>query len=87
MCTSPVVQGAWAEGQELHVWGLCYDVADGLIHRLVGPVNSPGDVCALRLDHKPVGCGDAGAVLAAVAGCGNKRPRDDEGAEGGEGDE
>ena len=48
VCTSPVVQGAWAEGQELYVWGVIYDVADGLMRRLAGPLDAKSDIGALR---------------------------------------
>lgn len=44
ICTSPVVQSAWADGQELHVWGVIYDLSDGLIRRLAGPFNSGTEV-------------------------------------------
>ena len=48
VCTSPVVQGAWAEGQELHVWGVIYDLADGLVRRLAGPFRAESEVdCTL----------------------------------------
>jgi hypothetical protein len=62
VCTSPVVLGAWAEGQELHVWGLIYDVADGLARRLAGPINSGCDVGAIS-----GGC-DVGEAAAGAAG-------------------
>lgn len=31
VCSSPAVQGAWAEGRELSVHGLAYSVGDGLL--------------------------------------------------------
>lgn len=40
VCTSPTVQNAWAEGKELSVHGMCYDVADGMLKNLVGPITS-----------------------------------------------
>jgi hypothetical protein len=51
VCTSPVVQSAWAEGQELHVWGVIYDLGDGLIRRLAGPFDTESEV-----DDTLVGC-------------------------------
>ena len=50
VCTSPVVQAAWAQGSVLHVWGMIYDVEDGLIKRLAGPINNESDVNQLRFD-------------------------------------
>jgi len=50
VCTSPVVQAAWADGQELHVWGMVYDVATGKLKVLEGPINSQSDVNLLRID-------------------------------------
>ncbi|KAI8466903.1 MAG: carbonic anhydrase [Monoraphidium minutum] len=44
VCTSPVVQAAWAEGQELHVWGVIYDLTDGIIRRLAGPFSATSEV-------------------------------------------
>jgi hypothetical protein len=38
VATSPVVASAWSEGQELHVYGLIYDVADGHLRKLAGPI-------------------------------------------------
>ena len=32
------------------MWGMIYDVADGIMHRLAGPLNSASDVTALRFD-------------------------------------
>ncbi|KAF6266235.1 carbonic anhydrase [Scenedesmus sp. NREL 46B-D3] len=39
VATSPVVAGAWAEGQEVHVYGAIYDLADGHLRKLAGPIN------------------------------------------------
>eukprot|EP00882_Tetradesmus_deserticola_P031378 GHRQ01035480.1.p1 GENE.GHRQ01035480.1~~GHRQ01035480.1.p1 ORF type:complete len:256 (+),score=98.97 GHRQ01035480.1:127-894(+) len=39
VATSPVVAGAWAEGQEVHVYGLIYDLADGHLRKLAGPIS------------------------------------------------
>eukprot|EP00878_Enallax_costatus_P044736 GHUV01053467.1.p1 GENE.GHUV01053467.1~~GHUV01053467.1.p1 ORF type:complete len:295 (+),score=72.26 GHUV01053467.1:1635-2519(+) len=39
VATSPVVAGAWAEGQELHLYGVIYDLADGHLRKLAGPVS------------------------------------------------
>jgi hypothetical protein len=38
VCTSPVVQAAWAAGQQLAVYGVIYNLKDGLLRKLVGPV-------------------------------------------------
>lgn len=38
VCRTTVVQAAWKIGQEIAVHGLIYDVKDGLVHRLVGPI-------------------------------------------------
>ena len=38
VCRTTVVQAAWKTGQEISVHGLIYDVKDGLVHRLVGPI-------------------------------------------------
>jgi hypothetical protein len=38
VCTSPVVQAAWAAGQQLSVYGVIYALKDGLLRKLVGPV-------------------------------------------------
>jgi carbonic anhydrase len=47
--TSPAVQSAWARGQAVSVHGLIYDVATGLIRRLVGPIHTPVSQLALSL--------------------------------------
>ena len=39
VCTSPVVQAAWAAGQEVAVYGVIYDLSDGLLRKLVGPIS------------------------------------------------
>lgn len=39
VCTSPVVASAWDEGQELNVFGIIYDVKDGIVRRVVGPIS------------------------------------------------
>ncbi|WIA15713.1 hypothetical protein OEZ85_002333 [Tetradesmus obliquus] len=39
VATSPVVAGAWAEGQEVHVYGLIYDLVDGHLRKLAGPIS------------------------------------------------
>ncbi|MFL0811516.1 MAG: carbonate dehydratase [Agarilytica sp.] len=36
----PSVQNAWLEGQELSVHGLIYDISDGLLNSLTGPVST-----------------------------------------------
>jgi len=43
MSTSPPVQAAWAQGQELHVHGMIYDLSDGTLTSLVGPLSSAED--------------------------------------------
>eukprot|EP00879_Flechtneria_rotunda_P033498 GHRR01037110.1.p1 GENE.GHRR01037110.1~~GHRR01037110.1.p1 ORF type:complete len:273 (+),score=102.38 GHRR01037110.1:180-998(+) len=40
VATSPVVAAAWAEGQELHLYGLIYDLADGHLRKLAGPISA-----------------------------------------------
>jgi len=42
VATSPVVASAWSEGQELHLYGLIYDVADGNLRKLAGPIRWGG---------------------------------------------
>jgi len=44
MCTSPPIQAAWASGQELYVHGMIYDLADGALHNLLGPIASMDDL-------------------------------------------
>ncbi|GAX79814.1 hypothetical protein CEUSTIGMA_g7254.t1 [Chlamydomonas eustigma] len=39
VCTSPVVQNAWDKGQDLAVYGVIYSLKDGLLRKLVGPMN------------------------------------------------
>lgn len=39
VCRSTVVQSAWQGGQNLSVHGWVYDVKDGLVHSLVGPIS------------------------------------------------
>lgn len=39
-----IVQNAWVNGQELHIHGWAYDVADGLIHDLKVSCTSPEDL-------------------------------------------
>lgn len=45
VATSPVVAGAWAEGQEVHVYGLIYDLADGHLRKLAGPISGDNSEC------------------------------------------
>jgi len=40
VATSPVVAKAWENGQELNLYGLIYNLADGLVTRLAGPINA-----------------------------------------------
>jgi hypothetical protein len=47
VCTSPIVQAAWDQGQDLAVYGMIYSLSDGLVDTIVGPltrVNSCHDV-------------------------------------------
>lgn len=44
MCTSPPVQSAWSKGQELYIHGMIYDIADGTLHNLLGPIASIEDL-------------------------------------------
>eukprot|EP01025_Chloroclados_australasicus_P046146 TRINITY_DN50915_c0_g1_i1.p1 TRINITY_DN50915_c0_g1~~TRINITY_DN50915_c0_g1_i1.p1 ORF type:complete len:312 (-),score=34.81 TRINITY_DN50915_c0_g1_i1:550-1431(-) len=37
-CTTPVVQNAWKNGNEIHVHGLIYDIKTGSYKRLIQPV-------------------------------------------------
>ena len=39
VCTSPVVQQMWENGREVHVHGLRYNVHDGSLQRVVGPIS------------------------------------------------
>jgi carbonic anhydrase len=39
VATSPIVAKAWENGQELNLYGLIYNLADGLVTRLAGPIN------------------------------------------------
>lgn len=41
--TSPAVQSAWASGQKMNVYGCVYDLKDGKLHKLVGPINADSD--------------------------------------------
>ncbi|MEW5310565.1 MAG: hypothetical protein WDW38_002351 [Sanguina aurantia] len=43
VCTSPVVQEAWANGVELSVLGLVYALKDGLLRNIVGPLSKDSD--------------------------------------------
>ena len=40
VCTSPVVQNAWDQGQELSVYGMVYSLKDGLLRKLIGPLTT-----------------------------------------------
>lgn len=43
VCTSPVVSSAWAQGQQVSVYGAVYSLDDGLMRLLVGPIRGgPG---------------------------------------------
>jgi carbonic anhydrase len=39
VATSPVVASAWSEGQEVHLYGLIYDLSDGHLRKLAGPIS------------------------------------------------
>lgn len=39
VCTSPVVQSAWDQGQDVAVYGMIYNLKDGRIRKLVGPLS------------------------------------------------
>ena len=43
VCTSPVVQNAWDQGQELAVYGVIYSLKDGLLRTLVGPLTADNE--------------------------------------------
>ncbi|KAG2427351.1 hypothetical protein HXX76_012545 [Chlamydomonas incerta] len=43
VCTSPVVQHAWDQGQQLFIYGVVYSLKDGLMRKLVGPMSKTGD--------------------------------------------
>lgn len=44
VCTSPVVQAAWGNGQELAVHGLIYGVHDGVLQELTKPITCQDDM-------------------------------------------
>jgi carbonic anhydrase len=48
VCRTTVVQAAWQSGQALSVHGWVYDVKDGLVHSLVGPISDPGAALELH---------------------------------------
>lgn len=43
VCTSPTVQTAWEQGQELTVHGVVYDLRDGLLKEVAKPITSQKD--------------------------------------------
>ena len=59
MCTTPTVQAAWAEGQAVCVYGVIYNLKDGLVKRLVGPITR---WAGGRLGWPGVRCWQAGCV-------------------------
>jgi hypothetical protein len=67
VCTSGIVQSAWAEGTQINVVGMIYDVADGTIHKLTGPLTSASDVNALRFDGGGAAAGKKRPAPAAAA--------------------
>lgn len=40
VCTTPTIQSAWDNGQEVHVHALIFDLATGRLKRLAGPISS-----------------------------------------------
>ncbi|MES2470308.1 MAG: carbonate dehydratase [Verrucomicrobiota bacterium] len=48
VCRTTVVQAAWQSGQVLSIHGWVYDVKDGLVHSLVGPISDPGTASELH---------------------------------------
>jgi len=44
VCTSPVVSSAWAEGQDVAVYGIIYSLTDGRIKKLAGPISADAGV-------------------------------------------
>mmetsp|Transcript_26981 Transcript_26981/g.58994 ORF Transcript_26981/g.58994 Transcript_26981/m.58994 type:complete len:341 (+) Transcript_26981:274-1296(+) len=44
VCTSPVVQSAWDQGQQVAVYGVVYSLKDGLIKKLVGPISADSEI-------------------------------------------
>ena len=48
VCRTTVVQAAWQSGQALSIHGWVYDVKDGLVHSLVGPISDPGTALELH---------------------------------------
>ncbi|MDB6071865.1 MAG: carbonate dehydratase [Verrucomicrobiales bacterium] len=48
VCRTTVVQAAWNTGQNLSVHGWVYDVKDGLVHSLVGPISDPATALELH---------------------------------------
>ena len=48
VCRTTVVQAAWQSGQDLSIHGWVYDVKDGLVHSLVGPISDPGTASELH---------------------------------------
>jgi len=62
VCTSPVVQKAWDEGQDLVVFGAIYSLKDGIMKKLVGPLtreNACHDI--FEFEHKATGQTGMGA--------------------------
>ena len=48
VCRSTIVQAAWQHSQELSIHGWIYDVTDGLVHSLVGPIKNPSEALHLH---------------------------------------
>lgn len=48
VCRTTVVQAAWQNGQDVSVHGWIYDVKDGLVHSLVGPINNKATALELH---------------------------------------
>lgn len=51
VCRTTVVQAAWQNGQDVSVHGWIYDVKDGLLHSLVGPINNKATALELHSSH------------------------------------
>lgn len=66
VCTSPIVQAAWDQGQDLSVFGVIYSLKDGLVRRLVGPLTKD-NACLDLLEYQERWNESSGKVLEARA--------------------
>ncbi|GMH34597.1 hypothetical protein BSKO_02458 [Bryopsis sp. KO-2023] len=57
-CTAPIVQAAWAKGQELHVHAMIYDIATGRLKRLAGPISTIEQAVLMEDDYHENGGGE-----------------------------